>query len=126
MISKSMKSLAPMKTTGRKNGQQGATTDTSKDQDKQDLDKFMSLSRQNMINRTGSHDAESRVSYASVTGRPKEQMLNNIRQKLHDKYGRDDAATYAIEGVMARLSKKERLGVKVSHLSTLYETNFFM
>ena len=111
MISKSVKSLVPMKTTGRATKQQqGATTDTK--QDKQDMNKFLQLSRQSMINRTGSHDAESRVSYASVTGRPKDQMLRNIRQKLHDKYGRDEAATQAIEGVMARLSKKERLGVK--------------
>ena len=62
-------------------------------QDKAEFNKFLTLSRQSMINRTASHDAESRVSYASVTGRTKDEMLRNIRQKLHNKYGRDEAAT---------------------------------
>ena len=47
-----------------------------------------------------------------------------MRGKLFKKYGQDEAATRAIDALLTRLAKKDRLGVRVS--DNLLAVNFVL
>ena len=76
-----MKQLVP-KTTGRATKDAGGTVDAhsarkgSKER-QAEFNKFLALSRQNQLTKTGSgdDDTRSKASYASVAGKAKDEML---------------------------------------------------
>ncbi len=53
----------------------------------------------------------SRVSYTSVRGAAKEDILNKVEAKMMRKYGNDEATRNAISTLINQLSKKDKLSV---------------